>query len=105
MSKKRKKSRFTKTDVNTICELQRKIDAYESYIIGLYGLVQHRSAKKYIVILRGTELDDWVNGCHNMLMELIEEAEQVKKICNVESEEFQQLLSKWHEKHSKVREE
>lgn len=79
MSKKRKKSRFTKTDVNTICELQRKIDAYEEYIIGICGLVQHRNASKYIVLLRGTEIDEWVNDCYNSLVKLFEEVEKVRE--------------------------
>ena len=32
MAKKKNKSRLTKTDVNAICELQRKVDAYELYL-------------------------------------------------------------------------
>ena len=42
MSKRRKKSRFTKTDVNTICELQRKIDIYEGFVLA-------RGEKSYMV--------------------------------------------------------
>ena len=79
MSKKRKKSRFTKTDVNTICELQRKIDAYEEYIIGICGLVQHRNTEKYIVLLRDTPMDEWVNDCYNRLVKLFEEVEKVRE--------------------------
>lgn len=65
MKKKRNKSRFTNADVNTICEMQRKIDAYESYIIGLCGLIQSRGRRNYISIERGTEMDDWVREAWN----------------------------------------
>lgn len=58
---KRKKSRFTKTDVNTICEMQRKIDAYEDFILALSGLVQRRDSNmRYVAILKGTEMDEWM---------------------------------------------
>ena len=61
MSKRRNKSRLTKTDVNTICEMQRKIDIYEEYIVGLCGLIQHRGKMRYVVLLRDTDMDDFVN--------------------------------------------
>jgi len=71
MSKKRK-SRFTKTDVNVICEMQRKIDAYEDFILALAGLVQHKDPKRrYIPILKNTEMDGWMNqiwlDCEEMI--------------------------------------
>lgn len=73
MSKRRKKSRFTKTDVNTICELQRKIDIYESYILALVG---HSSPKKdtrqYAVCIMGTDMDDWVEMAWKNITELKE---------------------------------
>lgn len=65
MSKRRNKSRLTKTDVNTICEMQRKIDVYEEYIIGLCGLIQHRGKMQYVVLLRGTDMDSAVNQAWN----------------------------------------
>lgn len=72
MSKKRKKSRFTKTDVNTICEMQRKIDAYEDFIVTLCGMVQRRNPKyQFICLKKGTEIDDfmgelWLN-CKDLI--------------------------------------
>jgi hypothetical protein len=63
MSKKRKKSRFIKSDVNAICELQRKVEIYESYIVALAGYVQHRGEKQFVCLLGGTEIDDIVNQC------------------------------------------
>lgn len=69
MSKRRnRKSRLTKTDVNAICELQRKVDAYEEYIMGLVGLIQHRGETKYIVLERGYEIDECVNTAWNNYM-------------------------------------
>ena len=69
---KRKKSRFTKTDVNTICELQRKIDAYEDYILSLYGMVHSRDKNKTFFCLRKeTGLDKWMCevwlNCHDLI--------------------------------------
>ena len=58
---KRNRSRLTRTDVNTICEMQRKIDAYESYIIGLCGLIQHRGKVQRLVVLTDTPMDGIVN--------------------------------------------
>lgn len=62
--KRRNKSRLTKTDVNTICEMQKKIDAYESYIIGIGGLVQQRDVENYklVIPLCDTPIDDIVNS-------------------------------------------
>ena len=78
MSKRRnRKSRLTKTDVNTICEMQRKIFAYESYIIALVGQSSlNRDTKQYVVCIMGTEMDDWVK----MAWENIEEMkDKIKK--------------------------
>lgn len=79
MSKKRKnKSRLTKTDVNTICEMQKKIDAYENYICAMCGMIQHREDLKLkpILLLNNTPMDDWMeiswNGLQEMKKELIE---------------------------------
>ena len=96
MSKKKKKSRFTKTDVNTICEMQRKIDAYESYIIGLHGLLQNRRVKRYIIFLRDTELDNLVNDCCHMIEYLVDKEDEVRKTKGEAG--FQELLDQWEEK-------
>lgn len=58
----KKKSRFTKTDVNTICEMQRKICAYEDYIIAISGMIQWKNRnKEYICPVKETELDELMN--------------------------------------------
>ena len=69
MSKRRNKSRFTKTDVNTICEMQRKIDAYEDFIVGICGLIQHRGKERFLSILKGTPMDDLMNIAWSIYME------------------------------------
>lgn len=66
----KKRTKLTKIDVNTICEMQRKIDAYESYLIGLSGLAQRENPSRYIVLLGGTDLDRIVNQCWNNIEEM-----------------------------------
>lgn len=77
MSKKRKKSRLTKTDVNTICEMQRKITAYENYIVAMDGMIRHKdNMSEPVVLLNDTPMDDFMNdawrGLREMKKELIE---------------------------------
>lgn len=78
MSKKRKnKSRLTKTDVNTICEMQKKIDAYENYIVAMCGMIQRReSLIEPVLLLNDTPMDGWMNeawiGLREMKKKLIE---------------------------------
>lgn len=62
---KRKRSRLTRTDVSTICEMQRKICAYENYLVGLCKLIQHRGELQRAVILCDTPMDDFVNTAWN----------------------------------------
>ena len=57
---KRKKSRLTKTDVNAICEMQRKIDAYENYILAICAHTLKGKPKR-CAFMRGTDMDDWVD--------------------------------------------
>lgn len=81
MSKKRKnKSRLTKTDVNTICEMQRKIIAYENYICAMCGIIQHREDLKFnpILVLNNTPMDDWMNIAWNGLQEMKKELIELK---------------------------
>ena len=83
MSKKRKnKSRLTKTDVNTICEMQRKIDAYENYICAMCGMIQHREDLKFkpILLLNDTPMDDWMNMSWNGLQEMKKELIELKGV-------------------------
>ena len=81
MSKKRKnKSRLTTTDVNTICEMQKKIDAYENYICAMCGMIQHREDLKFkpILLLNDTPMDDWMNISWNGLQEMKKELIELK---------------------------
>lgn len=84
MSKKRKnKSRLTKTDVNTICEMQRKITVYENYIVAMYGMIQRRDALiEPVLLLNDTPMDEWMstawNGLREMKKELLEHKGRVE---------------------------
>lgn len=81
MSKKRKnKSRLTKKDVNTICEMQRKIIVYENYICAMCGMIQHREDLKFkpILLLNDTPMDDWMNMSWNGLQEMKKELIELK---------------------------
>ena len=81
MSKKRKnKSRLTKTDVNTICEMQRKIVVYENYIFAMFGMIQRREDLKVepILLLNDTPMDDWMNISWNGLREMKKELLELK---------------------------
>ena len=81
MSKKRKnKSRLTKTDVNTICEMQKKIDAYENFIVAMCGMIQHREDlnHEYLLLLNDTPMDDWMNLSWNGVKELKKELLELK---------------------------
>lgn len=74
MSKRKSKSRFTKTDVNTICELQRKIDAYENYILCLFHhTTKHSKTEMPIPIMHGTDMDDFVSMAVNNIWKMKEE--------------------------------
>jgi hypothetical protein len=81
----KKKSKLTRTDVNAICELQRKIDAYESYIIGLCGLAQHHNPFKRVIVLRDTELDNLVNQCWNDIEEMKDRLQRYEKLYGKEA--------------------
>ena len=77
---RRKSSRLTKTDINAICEMQRKIDAYEGYIIGLCGLIQHRGKGFPIVLLRDTPMDEWIcQAWDDYICQMNPVGEQIKK--------------------------
>jgi len=78
MSKRKNKSHLTKTDINTICEMQRKIDAYESYILGLCGLIGRYDRNDYIVMMRGTPMDDMVCMMDREIKELNKELNELR---------------------------
>ena len=82
MSKKRnKKSRLTKTDVNTICEMQRKITAYENYIVAMCGMIQHKEDLKFrpILVENDTPMDAWMNISWIELQEMKKELIELKE--------------------------
>ena len=82
MGKKRKnKSRLTRTDVNTICEMQRKIDAYENYIISICGMIQHKDDLKFrpILIECDTPMDAWMNISWVKIQEMKKELIELKE--------------------------
>ena len=80
MSKKRKnKSRLTKTDENTICEMQRKITVYENYICAMSGMIQRRDALiEPVLLLNGTPMDEWMNTAWSELREMKKELIELK---------------------------
>lgn len=80
MRKKRKnKSRLTKTDVNTICEMQRKITAYENYIVAMSGMIQRRDIMiEPVLLLNDTPMDEWMNTAWRELREMKKELLELK---------------------------
>ena len=79
MSKKRKRSRLTKTDVNTICEMQRKITVYENYIVAMAGMIQRRDALiEPVLLLNDTPMDEWMNTAWGELREMKKELLELK---------------------------
>lgn len=80
MSNKRKKSRLTKTDVNTICEMQRKITAYENYIVAMCSMILNRDIRKEpALLLNDTPMDCWMNESWRGLREMKKELLELKK--------------------------
>lgn len=70
MSKRRNKSRLTKTDVNTICEMQRKIDAYEDFILSI-AMFAKNGKHVPAPFQRGTDFDDYMNMAWVNVKELL----------------------------------
>ena len=80
MGKKRNRSRLIKSDVNSICQMQRKIDAYENYIIALAGhSCQKKDTQKYVVCVMGTDMDDWANMAFNNITKMKEKLSEYEK--------------------------
>ena len=74
MKKRRNKSRLTKTDINTICEMQRKITVYENYIVAMPGMIQRRDALiEPVLLLNDTPMDEWMNTAWRKLREMKKE--------------------------------
>ena len=74
MKKRNRKSRFTKTDVNALCEMQRKIDAYENFIIAICGVTQWKDKRteRFVLIRRGTDLDEWMDMAWKNIHQLLD---------------------------------
>ena len=80
MGKKRKnKSRLTRTDVNTICEMQRKITAYENYIVAMSEMIRHKdNMSEPVLLLNDTPMDDFMNDAWRGLREMKKELLELK---------------------------
>ena len=81
MSKKRmKKSRLTKTDVNTICEMQRTIVAYENYIVATCAMIQHRYDLNFkpILLVSDTPMKEMMAACWKGVGEMKKELLELK---------------------------
>ena len=79
MSKRRNKSRLTKADVNTICEMQRKITAYENYIVAMCSMIQNRDIlNEPVLLLNDTPMDCWMNESWKGLREMKKELMELK---------------------------
>ena len=91
MSKKNKKSRFTKSDVNAICMMQRKIDAYESYLFAINRMLHSSGDKILPIVLMNTDMDMIARDSYQTAKHLCSEANVGKHIIN-ELEKFNQEL-------------
>ena len=81
MSKKRNKSRLTKTDVNTICEMQKKIDAYENYIVSMCEMIRHKdNMSEPVFLLCYTPMDEWMDDSWRRLREMKKELIELKGV-------------------------
>ena len=79
MSKKRKKSRLTKTDVEAICEMQRKITSYENYIVAMCEMIRHKdNMSEPVLLLCCTPMDDWMDDSWRRLREMKKELLELK---------------------------
>ena len=93
-----------KSDLEFVCEMQRKIDAYESFINELFAELRHKNdirknRVKVLSLLRGTELDD-------VMSEIWIEIEDMIKHSYVKIEKFGGSLEefikpKQHERENK----
>ena len=80
MGKRRNKSRLTKTDVGAICEMQRKITAYENYIVAMCAMIQNRDIlNEPALLLNDTPMDCWMNESWRGLREMKKDLLELKK--------------------------
>lgn len=97
MAKKRNKSRLCKKDVDTICQMQRTIDSYESYLAGLMYFAMHgKEGGKPLVILHGTDMDDVVSSAYeniHCLHDTIEQQQEtIEKLREQQTEAHKSLI-------------
>lgn len=51
-----------RSGVEAICEMQRKIDAYETYIMSFVGITTSKEkSEKDVTLLQGTDMDEWAS--------------------------------------------
>jgi len=91
MSKKNKKSRFTKSDVNAICMMQRKIDAYESYLFAINRMLHSSGDKILPIVLMNTDMDTIARDSYKIAKKLRSEANAGNNLLS-ELEKFNQEL-------------
>ena len=91
MSKKNKKSRFTKSDVNAICMMQRKIDAYESYLFAINRMLHSSGDKILPIVLMNTDMDTIARDSYKIAKKLRNEANAGNNLLS-ELEKFNQEL-------------
>ena len=61
--------------MNTICEMQKKIFAYENYIISMCGMIQHKYDLDFkpVLLIFDTPMDEWMSACWKGLGEMKKE--------------------------------
>lgn len=91
MSKKNKKSRFTKSDVNAICIMQRKIDAYENYLFAINRMLHSSGDKILPIVLMHTDMDMIARDSYQTAKKLRSEANVGNNLLS-ELEKFNQEL-------------
>ena len=91
MSKKNKKSRFTKSDVNAICMMQRKIDAYENYLFAINRMLHSSGDKILPIVLMNTDMDIIARDSYKIAKKLRSEANAGNNLLS-ELEKFNQEL-------------
>ena len=76
---KKNKSRLTKTDVDSICQLQRKVDAYEMYLQRIMNCVCTERQITDIVLMH-TPMDDVVQMIYSRIRLMKEKAGSLKEV-------------------------
>ena len=65
--------------MNTICEMQRKITAYENYIVAMSEMIRHKdNMSEPVLLLNDTPMDDFMNDAWRGLREMKKELLELK---------------------------